>query len=147
MPRETPPEGEWNRTSTRDEKTRTILFVDDEPVILAHRRIIFKALGYSVLTAGGGAEALSLLQVHPVDAVVLDFMMRPMDGEETARNIRRTYGKVRIILSSGRLSLPESILEVVDVVVEKGRGVGALIQTLERLFPLTDDLPASDGNF
>src|SRR5262249_8375761 len=139
MPRETPPEGESNRPSTKDGKARTILFVDDEPVILAHRRTIFKALGYFVLTAGGGAEALSLLQMHRVDAVVLDFMMRPMNGEETARNIRRLDGKVRIILSSGCLSLPDSILEVVDVVIEKGRGLRALIETLQRLFPLADD--------
>jgi hypothetical protein len=38
--------------------TKTVLFVDDEPSILSMRRLVFEALGYSVLTATCGEDAL-----------------------------------------------------------------------------------------
>lgn len=63
---------------------KTVLFVDDESSILMMRRLVFEALGYSILTAISGEKALEALDLHPVDAVVLDYLMPGMDGEETA---------------------------------------------------------------
>jgi len=116
---------------------RTVLFVDDEPSILNMRRIIFETLGYSVLTAISGEQALEVLELHSVDAVVLDYLMPGMDGEETARCIRKLRGDVPIILSTGCLNLPQHALKVVTAAVEKGAGPEALIQALEQhLSPL-----------
>jgi CheY-like chemotaxis protein len=70
LPKETPLGGECNRAFTKDKRVKIILFVDDEPLILADRRSMFEGLGYSVHTAAGGAEALDLLQKHHVDAVI-----------------------------------------------------------------------------
>lgn len=139
MPREKSAEGECTRPSTRAGRAKTILFVDDEPLILADRRLVFEDLGYSVHTAGCGAEALDLLQKLDVDAVVLDYLMSPMNGEETARNIRRLHGNVRIVLSSGCVSLPQSVFDVVDTLVEKGMGVRILVETLQRLLSLDEN--------
>ena len=133
------PEGDGNRPAQEGNCSKTILFIDDELSVLAVRRPVFEALGYSVLTASSGAEALNLLEAHAVDAVVLDYTMSPMDGEETARNIRRVHCNVAIILSSGCLSLPASVLEIVDVSVEKGSGLGTLVETLRRLLPRADE--------
>src|SRR5262245_31100497 len=69
-------------------RSRVILFVDDEPLVQKARRIIFEALGYSVLTADSGKEALSLLHSSVVNAVVLNCCMSGIDGEDTARQIR-----------------------------------------------------------
>jgi CheY-like chemotaxis protein len=131
------PEGGGNRPAQESKRLKTILFVDDELSVLTVRRSVFEALGYSVLTASSGSEALDLLQAHAVDAVVLDYTMTPMDGEEMARNIRRAHGNVVIILSSGCLSLPASVLEVVDVSVEKGSGLGALVEALRHFASLS----------
>lgn len=112
---------------------RTILFVDDETSILDGNRVVFEALGYSVLTADSGAKALSLLRSHSVDAVVLDYAMNPMNGEETARRVRRKRRNIPIVLFSACLPVPKSVLNVVDVCVEKGAGPELLAEALRRL--------------
>lgn len=109
-----------------------VLFVDDEPTLLETHRVIFEALGYAVLTADSGAQALKLLLESRVDAVVLDYQMPGMDGEETARRIRKTYGSsIPIISCSGSLSMPPSMLEIVDASLEKGAGPLALINVVK----------------
>jgi CheY-like chemotaxis protein len=113
---------------------KIVLFVDDEPAILSMRRLVFEALGYSVLTAISGEEALEALELHQVDAVVLDYLMPGMDGEETARRIRKWRSDIPIILSSGCLTVPERVLELVTVAVEKAARPEALIETLEQQF-------------
>src|SRR5215467_7594214 len=111
---------------------KTVLFVDDEPSILKTRRLVFEALGYSVLTAVSGQEALKALELHSVDAVVLDYLMPGMDGEETARCIRKLCGDIPIILSTGCFTVPERLLEIVTVAVEKGARPEALIEAVEQ---------------
>jgi CheY-like chemotaxis protein len=126
-----------SRKSSRIAKT--LLFVDDEPAILSMRRLVFEALGYSVLTAISGEEALEALELHQVDAVVLDYLMPGMDGEETARRIRKVRSDIPIILSSGCLTVPERVLEVVTIAVEKAGRPEALIEILEQhLHPLVE---------
>ena len=110
--------------------TKTVLFVDDEPSILSMRRLVFEALGYSVLTATCGADALEVFAMHPVDAVVLDYLMPGMDGEETARCMRNVRRDIPIILSSGCLTVPARVLEVVNAAVEKAARPEALIEAL-----------------
>jgi CheY-like chemotaxis protein len=125
---------------------RTVLFVDDEPSILKIRRLVFEALGYSVLTATCGEEALQAIELYSVDAVVLDYLTPGMDGEEIARCIRRLRDDIPIILSSGCLTVPTRVLEVVTAAVEKGRGPEALIEALEQhLYPLLNPTPNRDS--
>jgi CheY-like chemotaxis protein len=107
---------------------KTILFVDDEPSILNMRRLVFETLGYAVLTAISGEEALEALERHSVDAVVVDYLMPGMNGEETARCVRKLRGDIPIILSSGCLTVPESALEVMTAVVEKSAAPEVLIE-------------------
>ena len=112
---------------------RTILFVDDEPAILAVERLLFEGLGYVVLTAGSGEEALSVMQGHSVDAVVLDYLMPTLDGEETARRIRTAHGDIPIVIATGLGFLPEPLMSVVDGSVDKGKGLEELVAVVEKL--------------
>ena len=125
--------------------TKAVLFVDDEPSILSIRRLVFEALGYSVLTAACGEDALEVFAMYPVDAVVLDYLMPGMDGEETARCIRKLRSDIPIILSSGCLAVPERVLEVVNAAVEKAARPEALIEALAHQLSLcsTATSPAS----
>jgi CheY-like chemotaxis protein len=115
---------------------KVIFFVDDEPSILSMRRLMFEALGHPVFTAASGEEALKAFVMYPVDAVVLDYLMPGMDGEETARCMRKVRSEIPIILSSGCLDVPERVLEVVNAAVDKSEEPEPLIEAVAQQLAL-----------
>ena len=66
---------------------RHVLVVDDNGLSLTIMERLLERAGLSVTAAGGGAEALSLLQERSFDAVLMDVYMPGMNGTETARRI------------------------------------------------------------
>lgn len=103
----------------------SILCVDDSQEILEICRTILTAGGYRVFTASSGAEALELLQLHSMDAAVIDHMMPGMDGLELARQIKLYARDVLVILYSGTLRRDGSF-PFVDACLPKGEGPVAL---------------------
>jgi PAS domain S-box-containing protein len=81
----------------------TLLLVDDEATVREVITEIVEQLGFSVLSAADGREALDLYRERreEITVVVLDMTMPHMDGEETFRELRRLNPGVRVILSSG----------------------------------------------
>ena len=80
-----------------------IFVVDDaEPVRMATKMMLEK-LGFTVLTAEDGREALEVFRsrVDEIVVVLLDLTMPHLDGEETFRELRRIRPDARVILSSG----------------------------------------------
>ncbi|HWP41951.1 MAG TPA: PAS domain S-box protein, partial [Blastocatellia bacterium] len=79
-----------------------ILIVDDEATILEITRKTLEAHGYSVMTAGDGAEAISLFAQYKdeIDLIIMDMLMPFMDGPATIRSLERIDPKVKIIISS-----------------------------------------------
>jgi DNA-binding response OmpR family regulator len=75
---------------------RRILAVDDSPTYLAMIASTLREDGHDVVLARSGREALELIAVQSVDAVVLDLTMPDMDGIETLVRIRRTPGREAI---------------------------------------------------
>lgn len=119
--------------------SKTILFVDDEPSLLQVRRLIFENEGYSVFTAESGEEALEILRANAVDAIVLDYLMPGMNGEETAIRIRALLGEIPIVMSSGCLTVPAHVLALVNASVDKIAGPEPLLAAVEkqlRLLPV-----------
>ena len=57
--------------------------------------------GFTVTPAGSGPQALKLLQTARFDLVVLDVLMSPWDGFETARQLRLVPGCPPIVFLSG----------------------------------------------
>ncbi len=80
-----------------------ILLVDDEQMITEVGRAMLNQLGYSVSTAGGGKEALAVLEAQGerIDLVLLDLIMPGMDGGAVFDAIRRLHPGMPVILSSG----------------------------------------------
>jgi HD-like signal output (HDOD) protein/ActR/RegA family two-component response regulator len=81
---------------------KNILFVDDEPMILAglQRLLRCKRNVWDMSFAGSGAEALAVLETKPFDAVVTDMRMPVMDGARLLELVKERYpGTVRIVLS------------------------------------------------
>ncbi len=80
-----------------------ILVVDDEPMICKLAVRVLTDLGYHVLTAADGEEAIEVFRERgaEIDCVLLDMTMPRMDGAETYEVIRRMRPDVIAILSSG----------------------------------------------
>ncbi|KPJ78430.1 MAG: oxidoreductase [Deltaproteobacteria bacterium SG8_13] len=81
----------------------TVLVVDDEPYILDACEAMLTGMGYRVLTAGSGADAVEVFsnRNEPIDLVILDVVMPEMDGRETFRRLQKIDPEVKVVLSSG----------------------------------------------
>jgi nitrogen-specific signal transduction histidine kinase/CheY-like chemotaxis protein len=81
----------------------TVLLVDDEEMIVDVGSRLLEKLGYSVIKAGGGAEALRRYQENKdkIDMIILDMIMPDMGGSEVYEKIRKIDPEVKILLSSG----------------------------------------------
>ena len=76
----------------------TILVVDDESSTRKALRMTLSGMGFTVIEAARGEEALSLVRVTWFDAVLLDVDMPGMGGVETCRNIRRAVARLPILM-------------------------------------------------
>ncbi|MEA3265369.1 MAG: PAS domain S-box protein [Candidatus Fermentibacteria bacterium] len=81
----------------------TILLVDDEETILSVGSQMLQRIGFDVLTASDGYEAVKVFQENAsnITLVILDLIMPHLDGEETFRELRRIREDVRVIMCSG----------------------------------------------
>lgn len=81
----------------------SVLLVDDEERILTVGREICKALGYSVITAASGKEAISIYKKKKdkINLIVLDMIMPEMNGLETFLELKKLKMDVKVLLSTG----------------------------------------------
>ena len=81
----------------------TILVVDDEETILHPEVEMIKRLGYKVLSAQSGQEALEVFKCHKeaIDLVILDMIMPGMGGSETYNQLMKIHPDIKVLLSSG----------------------------------------------
>jgi len=83
--------------------TGTVLLVDDEAAVRRVGARMLETLGYVVVTASDGIEALSALTAarDEIVCVLLDLTMPHLDGEETCRELRNIRADIPVIVSSG----------------------------------------------
>ena len=83
--------------------SETVLLVDDEDMILDIGRDLLEKLGYEVLTAKSGIEALEIYRTKQkkIDIVILDMVMPKMGGGDTYEKLRDIDSAVKVLLSSG----------------------------------------------
>jgi CheY-like chemotaxis protein len=83
--------------------TGTVLLVDDEEVILEVGRELLEALGYRVLLAQDGKEAVKVYGKNQdqIDIVVLDVVMPGMGGGEAYDRMKDINPDIKVLLSSG----------------------------------------------
>ncbi|MBT8491105.1 MAG: PAS domain S-box protein, partial [Deltaproteobacteria bacterium] len=81
----------------------TILFVDDEHMVRDVGQQILETLGYNVIIASGGEEALDTVNqdLNNIDMIILDMIMPHMSGGETYDRLKAIDPTVRVLLSSG----------------------------------------------
>jgi len=78
----------------------TILIVDDDTSMRRALRVTLLGMGFTVVEAARGEEAVSLVRVTWFDAVLLDMDMPGMGGVETCRCIRRAVERLPILMLS-----------------------------------------------
>lgn len=85
------------------ESAKTILVVDDESRLLNSIAGFFKAVGYNVLMAGTGGDALDLLESYkgPVDLLITDIVLPQASGSELALSIEVSHPEAKVLAISG----------------------------------------------
>jgi signal transduction histidine kinase/ActR/RegA family two-component response regulator len=111
----------------------TILLVEDEPALRALAVTSLKKLGYSVLEASSGVQAIVIAQGHlnPIDVVVTDVVMPHMSGPELVEKLQETRQDFAVIFMSGYTD---------GMALERAR-IGAELAFLPKPFS-TDELAA-----
>lgn len=85
---------------------KTILLVDDEDMIWDVITDMLQGMGYHVILAGDGQEAVDVYRANAdaIDLVILDMLMPNMNGQEAFTILRTINPKAKVLLSSGYVS-------------------------------------------
>jgi CheY-like chemotaxis protein len=136
----------------RPERTETILFVDDDELVRKSAAILIASLGYRVLSARSGPEALEILrQDTTIDLLFTDvFMPGGLHGPQLVNAARRLRPELKVLFTSGFFE-HEEIRDALDPSIEQvskpyDRAVVALKlrRTLDRRGGVADDRRTDD---
>ncbi len=116
----------------------TILVVDDEEYILKADKAMLNELGYEVLLAKGGKEALRVFDENKdcIKLLILDLIMPDLGGEIVYDRIKSSRPDIRVILSSGYSieGQAESILKKgCDGFIQKPYNLNQLAQKIKEI--------------
>ena len=83
--------------------SETILIIDDEHYILEACKAMLNDMGYTVLTARNGEEAVGIYDEkwQNIALVILDMIMPGMDGRQTYQKLQKIDPEVKVLVSSG----------------------------------------------
>jgi len=104
--------------------TETILVVDDEESLRTVVVDLLSSLGYNILSAPGGQEALTLAEEYSgkIDLLLTDVMMEPLPGPALAENLTRVRPDMKVVFISGyaiSALAPDGVLKPGTVLVNK----------------------------
>ncbi|MFB6249264.1 MAG: response regulator [Salinibacter sp.] len=123
-----------------------VLVVDDEKFILETTREALRDVGYRVLTATGGEEALRTIEETdgPVDVVVTDLRMPDMNGFDLIRTLRARKPGLSIVAASGVADgrTDEALDAGAHAFLAKPFTVETLQSTLHEALHAPDEAPA-----
>ena len=88
---------------------KTVLLIDDEPMVTDICEMMIKRLGHKVLKAHSGSEGIEIFMASKtrIDLIISDFNMPGMNGQEVVNTLRIKGYSVKVLLSSGGLSAAE----------------------------------------
>lgn len=118
--------------------TEIILFVDDEKRVIESVQEMLRELGYSVLVAVSGDEAIRIMKEnhHTIDLAIIDMIMPGMNGSDLFNQLKTISTDFKVLLSSGysKNSHAESILELgCDGFIQKPFTLQQLSQTIRNI--------------
>jgi two-component system cell cycle sensor histidine kinase/response regulator CckA len=83
--------------------SETVLVVEDDKMVRRLAQMLLEHLGYQVLSAGSGAEAIALAQQHetPIHLLLTDVVMPRINGRELAESLTGLQPGLKVIFTSG----------------------------------------------
>jgi DNA-binding response OmpR family regulator len=124
--------------------SKTLLVVDDEPLVRDVETQILRLQGYTVLEAESAAEALRVAAAtKTIHLLVTDFWMPDVDGLELARRFRAVHPKTPVLMVSGSLPLIHDRADDLDRVtlLPKPFHFGELLHKVRALLDAATPLP------
>lgn len=122
--------------------SRRVMFVDDEPHLLAglRRGLRMKRRDWELFFAGGGEEALAMLADAPVDIVVSDMRMPGMDGGQLLAAVRARYPATARMILSGHADRASIISAVgpTQQYLAKPCDIDVLVAAIERVLAVRE---------
>lgn len=115
---------------------KTILLVDDDPSVRGLTKKMLEHLGYTVLAAANGQEALDLLPSANVDLLMTDIIMPGMHGRDLAARVTALSPATKVIFLSGYTDetiTPHGVLPAGVNYIEKPFSAPTLAQTVKRV--------------
>jgi len=82
------------RIHSEENLMTTILIIDDDPMLLSNLATILEFEGFSAIVSLNGPEAIESLSERPVDLILCDMLMEPMNGFEILKSVRNNPNTV-----------------------------------------------------
>src|SRR5260370_7834049 len=123
-----------------------IVLVDDEAQLLKLGAQVMKLRGVSVVTAEGPVQAISLMaeeMIEKIDVAILDYHMPVMNGCALADRLRSMRPKLKIILYSGAIDIPQSEMTSVDPFIPEEDGINRLLPQILHFVRVCARLPTT----
>jgi CheY-like chemotaxis protein len=97
-----------------------VLLVEDEPTVLTTGKSMLEHLGYRVLTAVNGQEALTVYAEHQeeIALVLADMIMPEMDGVDLFRALQTQDPDIKVVMMTGYPLQEETLQDLVQGVVD-----------------------------
>ncbi len=117
---------------------KTLLLVDDDPILRDSLGVLLGHQGYRILTAADGEEGLRLVREKRPDLIILDVALPGMDGFRVATLVKSdpALEKIPIILYSGRLEESFAVLAYetkADYFLPKGGTIRPILEAIREL--------------
>ncbi|MEY9841173.1 response regulator transcription factor [Streptacidiphilus sp. EB103A] len=89
--------------------TASVLVVEDEQEIASMLTMALRFLGFTVVAAATGSEALASVAAHTPDVIVLDVVLPDLDGFEVCRLLRATGTRAPVLFLTARDGVEDKV--------------------------------------
>lgn len=116
-------------------KDRSILIVDDEPIIRLNMVDFFTDEGFQVFEAEDADHAIAVLEANASIEIVLTDVQMPgsMNGVKLAHFVRRRWPPTLLVVASGAFAIPEADLPLDAIFIAKPFDLRFVLGEIERL--------------
>lgn len=113
-----------------------LLCVDDNESMLLLNTEVLSRHGLNVVATDDPSQALSLMELFNVDAVMTDFDMPRMNGGQLATAVKKSRRPRPVILHSGSFEILEKDISNIDGIAPKGQAMSRFLQQLDEFIRL-----------